>query len=280
MSTKGRPTIRRAKTLLMVHGNPTWSFAWRKLIKDLSRDFRVIAVDHIGCGFSDKPADYTYRLQQHVDNLKRLIETLDLRQVTLFGHDWGGAIGTGAAVALTERFSRIVLMNTAAFRSRQIPLRISLCRIPLLGSLGVRGLNLFSSAALHMAVSKHERMTPDVCRGYLAPYDCWANRVAVYQFVKDIPLKRSHPSYATLKQIEEGLERLTELPMLLVWGEQDWCFTVNFLREFQRRFPHAETLPLPDAGHYVFEDAHEQIIPRVRQFLEEHPLNAASDPLS
>jgi pimeloyl-ACP methyl ester carboxylesterase len=256
-------------TLLLVHGNPTWSFAWRNLIKALSPHYRVLAVDHIGCGFSDKPQNYPYRLAQHIANLERFVTGLDLRDVTLFGHDWGGAIGIGAAAALPERFSRFVLFNTAAFRSTRIPLRIAVCRTPLFGALAVRGLNLFSLAALRMAVEKPERITPAVRAGYLAPYRSWHDRVAVLRFIEDIPLVASHPSYATLAAIEESLPRFQTRPVLFVWGEHDWCFTTEFLAEFQRRFPQAETLRLPDAGHYVFEDAHERIIPRVEEFLKQ-----------
>ena len=119
-----------------------------------------------------------------------------------------------------------------------------------------------------MAVEKHERMTPAVKAGYVAPYDSWQHRVAVHRFVQDIPLRPNHESYDTLVEIESGLEQLGDLPMLFVWGERDWCFTVDFLREFQQRFPQAETFSIPEAGHYVFEDAHEQIVPRLREFLE------------
>jgi cis-3-alkyl-4-acyloxetan-2-one decarboxylase len=258
-------------TLLFVHGNPTWSFAFRNLVKALSPNFRVLAVDHIGCGFSDKPQDYPYRLAQHVANLERFIVGLDLREITLFAHDWGGAIGMGAATHLPERFARFVLFNTAAFRSRRMPLRIAVCRVPGLGALGVRGLNLFSRAALQMAVARPDRLTPAVRRGYLAPYSSWHDRIAVLRFVQDIPLAASHPSYATLASIEEGLPTLSDRPMLLVWGERDWCFTTEFLDEFQRRFPQAEALRLPDAGHYVFEDAAEPIIARVKEFLARLP---------
>lgn len=254
-------------TLLMVHGNPTWSFAWRHLIKDLARDYRVIAVDHIGCGFSEKPQDYPYRLAQHIANLKQVIERLDLRKITLIAHDWGGAIGMGAAVELPDRFRRFVLCNTAAFRSKRIPLRIAVCRIPLFGALGVRGLNLFSRAALSMAVSRPERMTTAVKAGYLAPYRNWADRVAVLRFVQDIPLDERHPSYSTLQSIEERLPLFRESPMLLAWGERDWCFTPHFLDEFVKRFPQAEVSRFPDAGHYLFEDAPELLIPRIREFL-------------
>lgn len=257
--------------LLCVHGNPTWSFAWRKLVGDLSRDYRVIAVDHIGCGFSDKPQAYEYRLSQHIENLSRFTSGLDLRNVTLLAHDWGGAIGLGAAVRQPERFARFVLFNTAAFRSNRMPLRIAVCRWPILGPLGVRGLNLFARAALTMAVCRHERMTPEVRAGYLAPYGSWADRVAIQRFVEDIPMDPSHPSYETLVSIEQGLPSLAERPILFIWGERDWCFTPVFLDEFLERFPKAEVLRLPDAGHYVFEDAPERIIPRVREFLEKHP---------
>ena len=101
--------------LLMVHGNPTWSFYWRNLILALRDDYRTIAPDHIGCGLSDKPENYCYTLAQHIDNLVQLIRELDLTNITLLAHDWGGSIGLGAALELPERFSRIVLFNTAAF---------------------------------------------------------------------------------------------------------------------------------------------------------------------
>jgi pimeloyl-ACP methyl ester carboxylesterase len=265
-------------TLLFVHGNPTWSFAFRNLIKALSPSYRVLAVDHIGCGFSDKPQNYPYRLAQHVANLERFVTELDLRDITLFAHDWGGAIGMGVATRLPERFSRFVLFNTAAFRSQRIPLRIAVCRIPGLGAIGVRGLNLFSRAALRMAVARPDRLTPAVRSGYLAPYANWHDRVAVLRFVQDIPLSPAHPSYDTLVAIEERLPKLRDRPMLFVWGERDWCFTTEFLDEFLRRFPNAEALRLPDAGHYVFEDAIEPIRARVQEFLTRHPATVGIAP--
>ncbi len=262
----------RGETLLCVHGNPTWSFAWRNLIKDLSRDYRVVAIDHIGCGFSDKPQRYEYRLAKHIENLSRFIVGLDLKNVTLLAHDWGGAIGMGAAGNLHERFARIVLFNTAAFRSQRMPWRIAVCRWPFLGPVGVRGLNLFAKAALTMAVRKLDRMTAAVRAGFLAPYSNWHDRVAILRFVQDIPLTAAHPSYGTLVLIEDRLALFRKSPMLLVWGMRDWCFTPEFLDEFLTRFPQAEPLRLADAGHYVFEDAYEEIIPRLRTFLAAHPL--------
>jgi cis-3-alkyl-4-acyloxetan-2-one decarboxylase len=258
------------EVLLFVHGNPTWSFAWRRLITDLSSDYNTIAIDHLGCGLSDKPQDEMYTLEQHITNLSDFVVDRKLNNITLVAHDWGGAIGMGVAARLPDRFSRFVLCNTAAFRSKQIPKRIAVCRIPFLGTFALRGLNAFSRAALTMAVEK--TLSAEARRGFIAPYNSWANRVAVDAFVKDIPLKSSHRSYETLKGVEDGLPQFVDHPSLLIWGERDWCFTTEFLDEFEQRLPNAETLRIPDAGHYVFEDAPEIMISRIREFLTKHYL--------
>lgn len=264
--------------LLLVHGNPTWSFYWRELIRALSPKCRVVAVDHLGCGLSDKPPGYPYRLSQHADNLAQFVERLGLADVTLVGHDWGGPIGLGAALADPRRYRRFVMFNTAAFRSRRMPWRIRMCRLPILGRLLVQGLNGFARAALRMAVCRRERMTAAVRAGMLAPYDSWAHREAIYRFVADIPTSPRHPSYATLAGIEQGLSQLADCPWLLVWGLRDWCFTPHFLERFLTFVPQAEVHRLPKAGHWVVEDAHEQIAPIVERFLKKHPLGVAARP--
>jgi len=262
----------QGEVLLLVHGNPTWSFYWRELVRRWRERYRVIAVDHIGCGLSDKPQVYPYCLAQHADNLAMLVRRLDLRAITLVAHDWGGPIGLGAALADPHRFARFTLLNTAAFRSRRMPLRIRLCRTPLLGPLAVRGLNAFARAALSMAVAHHERMTPPVRAGLLAPYDSWQHRVAIQSFVDDIPIDPSHPSYETLLAIEQGLPSLADRPWQFIWGMRDWCFTPAFLQQFSEFFPQARIDRLDDAGHYVVEDAYERIGPLVEEFVLAHPL--------
>jgi haloalkane dehalogenase len=255
--------------LLMVHGNPTWSFYWRELVKALRGRYRVVVPDHLGCGLSDKPSarDYPHHLKQRIDDLGTLVEALGLERITLFGHDWGGAIGMGAAVERPERFARFVLFNTAAFRSDRCPLRIRFAQT-FLGRLAVQGLNLFARGALRMAVCRRERMTPAVRAGLVAPYDSWANRTAVYQFVRDVPMHPRHRSYATLARIEAGLAQLADRPVCLIWGMRDWCFPAQFLERFVEFFPRAEVHRLDDAGHYVIEDAHERIVPLVEAFLD------------
>ena len=252
---------RDGEVVLCVHGNPTWSFYYRRLIRAFAADRRVIAPDHLGCGLSDKPQDWSYRLADHVANLESLVLDLDLRRVHLVVHDWGGAIGCGVAGRHPDRFLSINASNTAAFPSTRIPARIDVCRWPLFGPLAIRGFNAFARAATVMAVEHKERMTPAVRAGYLAPYGNWRDRIATLRFVQDIPMSPRHESWPALQEVEAGLARLAHLPVNLFWGERDWCFTPEFRREWQRRFPRAETLTLDDAGHYALEDAHERILP-------------------
>ncbi|HZN35479.1 MAG TPA: alpha/beta fold hydrolase [Pirellulaceae bacterium] len=254
--------------LLLVHGNPTWSFYWRNLIRGLAGDFRCLAVDHIGCGLSDKPQVYPYTLPRRIDDLVQVVERLDLTGTTLLAHDWGGAIGLGTVQRLPQRFARIVLFNTGAFPPPFVPWRITACRLPLAGTLAVRGLNAFARAALSMAVEKPERMTADVRAGLLAPYDSWASRVAVDRFVKDIPFSPRHPTWQILERIEAGLDSLAHLPIQLIWGMRDWCFRPECLERFLKHWPSAEVHRFEDCGHYVVEDAHERIVPLVRAFLK------------
>jgi len=263
--------------LLFVHGNPTWSFYWRNLILGLKDSYRCIAADHIGCGLSDKPQQYNYTLQQRIDDLVQLVEQLDLTHATLVAHDWGGAIGMGTVQRLPDRFSRIVLFNTAAFPPPFVPLRIAACRLPLIGTLAVRGLNAFARGALTMAVEKPERMTPGVRAGLIAPYDSWAHRVAIDRFVRDIPFSPRHPTWKVLEQIEAGLAGLAHLPIQLIWGMRDWCFRPACLERFLEHWPDAEVHRFVDCGHYVAEDAHERIVPLMKAFLTRHSTHLQVD---
>ncbi|MHB2019778.1 MAG: alpha/beta fold hydrolase [Candidatus Xenobia bacterium] len=251
--------------VLMVHGNPTWSFYYRSLIEALRPRYRVIAPDHVGCGLSDKPQQYDYRLAQHIDNLEHLVTTLDLRRISLIVHDWGGAIGMGVAGRHPDRFSRFVVSNTAAFRSNLMPKLLSLARVPVLGEALIRGGNAFALGATWLALQKS--MSPEVRAAYLSPYRDWATRIATARFVQDIPLNDRHPSYRTLVEVEQGLSRLTHHPMMLVWGERDWVFTPAFLERWIELFPDAQVHRFPDVGHLVLEDAPDRVLPLVEQFL-------------
>ena len=244
-------------TLLLVHGNPTWSFHWRRLILANRGQYRCVAPDHLGCGLSDlQPRPL--RLADHIDHLVALIEKLDLRRVTLVAQDWGGSIGLGAVLRCQERFERIALYNTGAFPPWFIPWRIRICRWPVFGRLALQGGNAFSRAALRMTLRRKRRLDAMVEQAYLAPYHDWKSRGAVYQFVKDIPLSKRHPTWQTLAEIEQGLPQLASLPQMLVWGMRDWCFTPECLDKFVEAWPTAEVHRLADVGHWVVEDAPEE----------------------
>jgi cis-3-alkyl-4-acyloxetan-2-one decarboxylase len=250
--------------VVMLHGNPTWSWMYRNLALALADGFRCIVPDHIGCGFSDKPQDYPYTLAQHIRNVRSLLDRLGIKHFDLVAHDWGGAIGMGLAGRSPGEVGRIALMNTAAFQG-DMPMRIAVCKVPYLGAFLVRGMNAFASGAVRMACQRP--LPRDVARGFVWPYRNWHDRVATLRFVQDAPLSNSHPSYAELARVERSLADLVDKPMLLCWGMRDFCFTPRYLAEWRQRFPKAEAIEYKQAGHYVLEDESEQVTTRISDFL-------------
>jgi haloalkane dehalogenase len=168
---------------------------------------------------------------------------------------------------MPERLERIVLFNTGAFPPRYIPWRIRACRAPVLGRLAVQGANLFSRAALRMTLARQEHLEPDVAAGYLAPYDSWSNRRAVYSFVRDIPSGPRHPTWQTLADIERRLPIFADRPIALIWGMRDWCFRPDCLDRFVAAWPRAEVHRLAEMGHWVVEDAPDECLAIVEDFL-------------
>jgi haloalkane dehalogenase len=258
-----------------VHGNPTWSFFFRGLIAGLRDRYRVVAPDHIGCGLSDKPGDdrYPYRLQRRVDDLDALLEHLGIRErITLVLHDWGGMIGMAWASHHPERVARLVILNTAAFwvPGKGLPWQLRLIRDTPLGALLVRGMNLFVEGLVRFCVVRP--LPAKVRAGYLAPYRTWRDRIAVLRFIQDISMKPGDPSYDLVKSVEDGLERFRDVPMLICWGARDFVFDDDFLAGWRHRFPRAEVHRFADAHHLVLEDAGEQVLALVRDFLARHPV--------
>lgn len=262
----GRPVV-------MVHGNPTWSFYWRRLTAALpGAGFRAIAPDHIGMGNSARPtlAEYDHTLASRVADFGAFIDKIcPTGSIDLVVHDWGGPIGLSWAVDNADRVERLVLLNTGAFplpADKPIPLPLRAARWPVIGDFAVTRLNAFSLGALVMGTGK--RILPREARqGMLAPYRGKASRVAVHAFVKDIPVTPSDPSYAVLKHTEDNLAKLADKPILICWGMKDFVFDTGILAKFTAAFPEAEVRRFPDAGHYVLEDAADAIVPEVVRFL-------------
>ncbi len=254
--------------LLMLHGNPTWSFYYRTLVLGLRDRYRCIAPDHIGCGLSDKPQDWSYRIAAHVDNVCELIERLDLRDAALVVHDWGGPIGYLAALRLADRFRRFVVFNSAVFlEPPPLPRLLTMTRIPLYGPFVIRGLNGFLKTGLWTSVANPERFNSGVRAGYLFPYDSWAHRIAILRFVQEIPLERRHPNRRLMQELDEGLPTLGQRPHMIVWGLQDRVFHRGFLDGWRKRIPNAEVHEFEDASHWVVDEAPERIVALMREFL-------------
>lgn len=254
----------QGEAILLLHGNPTWSFAYRELINTLSPHFRVIAPDHIGMGLSEKPQDYTYLLKDHIHNTKKLLDHLEVKKYHLVVHDWGGAIGAGLSVKNPESLLSWVILNTAAFTSVHIPWRINICRNRF-GEQLIRRLNAFAGPATIMAAKK--TLPKLVKKGYLYPYNNYQNRIATARFVRDIPMNKEHPSFSTLQEIEEKLVTL-KCPKLILWGEKDFCFNGHFLKRWEGLYPQAKVVRFPKAGHYVFEDESERVNSEVLSFFK------------
>jgi haloalkane dehalogenase len=267
----------RGEPLVMLHGNPTWSFYFRGLVQKFSATHRVIVPDHIGCGLSDKPVagQYDFRLRSRIDDLNALLAHLvPDKAVTLIVHDWGGMIGLGWAVDHLARVRRLVIMNTAGFfppRGKAIPWRLRLLRQPNpVMDWAVLHLNLFARAALYMAPRRP--LPPLVKAGLIAPYDTPGHRLATLKFVQDIPLSPDDPSGPIVARVDRELDRITARPVLLIWGRHDFVFDRDYFDEWRRRMPKAEVHWLDEAGHYLLEDAPEKIGGLIGAFLN-NPAN-------
>jgi len=260
-------------TVVMLHGNPSWSFYYRNLVKELSNRFRCIVPDHIGCGLSDKPSDdrYDYTLPRRVADLEQLLDNLQLNEkITLVVHDWGGMIGMAYAVRHPERISRLVILNTGAFplpKAKPFPLGLRICRDTWLGTLLVRGFNAFSRGAARVGC-KENPMSAELRGLYELPYDTWQNRIATLRFVQDIPLVPGDRNYDLISNVANGIDQFADLPILICWGEKDFVFDRHFLAEWKRRFPAAELHSYPEAGHYILEDRQDVVVPLISEFMD------------
>jgi len=249
--------------IVMLHGNPTWSFFYRSLIDGLSKTNRVIVPDHIGMGLSDRPQLADYSLSFHIENIEKLIEHLNLKDITMVVHDWGGAIGFGYIVKHLHNVKKIVVLNSAAYFDAKVPWWISLCRSRP-GSFLVRRLNLFARAATRMAV--HTKLPKEIRAKYLMPYDTFNNRIGIYAFLRDIPTKKEHRTRQLLDCIESELSKIKS-EILILWGARDFCFTKHFYERWKTFYPHAKTKLYQNAGHYILEDVPGEVLKEIEEFL-------------
>jgi pimeloyl-ACP methyl ester carboxylesterase len=260
--------------IVLLHGDPTWGYIYRRFIPALSARRRCIVPDHMGMGKSDVPRDPNpYRLRHHISNLEALLLRLDLHDVTLVLHDWGGPIGLGFASRHPERIKRFIILNTWAFApwpGGPLPRVLQLIRSDR-GERFILEKNGYVEPALLGTTHHPDRLTNTVMDAYRAPFPTPESRLALLCWTRDIPLSETDASYAEMKRIEESLRRFTATPTLVIWGMQDPVLPEPILRRWQQVYPHALTREIDDASHFLQEDAPERIVPWIEEFLDAHP---------
>jgi acyl-coenzyme A synthetase/AMP-(fatty) acid ligase/pimeloyl-ACP methyl ester carboxylesterase len=240
-------------TLLCVHGNPTWSYLWRSILAQAPPGIRVIAIDHLDMGYSERTGTVR-RLAQRIDDLDALVGALNVvGQVVTVAHDWGGPISLGWASRNQDRLAGIALMNTAVHQPPGSPaptlIRIARSR-PLLSLLAMRTAG-FVKGTLALA---RPRLPKPVRHAFRAPYRSADRRSAIAAFVADIPLEAHHPSMAALEDVVAGAGNLADTPALLLWGSSDPVFSDLYLRDLQTRFRNADVHRYGKVGHLLPED--------------------------
>ena len=272
---------RDGEVVVMLHGNPSWSYYWRHLVLGLRDRYRCIVPDHVGMGLSDKPDDapgampqYDYTLQSRIDDLDTLLDRLGITgPVTLAVHDWGGMIGFGWALSRMERVRRLVVLNTAAFplpAAKPMPWQLSLGRDSRIGGWLIQRFNLFARGAAWLGTER--RLPADVRNAYIAPYRGWDAAISTLRFMQDIPLHEGDRAWPLVEASGRRLGAYADRPAFIGWGLRDFVFDRHFLEGFRSALPDAEVHAFEDAGHYVLEDRHEVLVPAIRRFLDGHPL--------
>jgi haloalkane dehalogenase len=253
----------RGAPVLLVHGTPSWSFEWRAVIRALAKDHRVVAPDHLGFGLSDKPSDPSAPLApaDHAHRLRALVEALDLRDVTLVVHDFGGPIGLPLALDLPERIARVIVVNSWMWPNADDPQVVKLDRMirSFVGRFLYRWLNFSPRVLVPASFGEKKKLSKAAHRHYLAPFGARRDREAPYALARALLGSDAH--YATLWARRDELA-----PKLaaIVWGEKDPAFGAKHLARWCEAFPKVRVVKLPEAGHFVAEEDPEAIVRAVR----------------
>ena len=249
--------------VLLLHACPAWSFSFRKLIKTLSAEFRVIAPDMIGYGLSDKPDDYDYSLDSHVDNLELLVEKLGIGKTSILMHGWGATIGCSFMMRHPDKVETVIIMNSMAFTGYRLSWRLLLVRwAPLLAERFIVDTDLMFGGI--------GKLPPLVREGYKMPYKSHRDRIAILRFILEMPCNPDDDSYESVVEIEHGLWNFRDHPVLIIWAGKDWLYPERCLKRWMQFCPNAKLRRIPGAGRYVMEEASGEFIQTVHTFLKGH----------
>lgn len=237
--------------VVFVHGNPSWSFEFRNVIKALAPQRRCIAMDHLGFGLSDKPQNFTYLPEEHANNLEALLEALDLQQITLVVGDWGGPIGMAYALRHPEKIKALVITNTWAWSVRS-----DLYYQGFSGFVGgpigrwlIQKFNFFASVILPMTFGNRAKLTPAIHQHYLQPLAKPAERQGNWTFPKQII-----SSSDWLESLWQQRQVLNEKIKLIAWGMKDIAFREKELKQWAAAFPKARVVRFEQSGHFLLEE--------------------------
>jgi haloalkane dehalogenase len=253
--------------LLLLHGNPTWSFLYRDIIKGLRDRYRCIAPDYPGFGLSAAPAGYGFTPAEHAEIVEELVQELDLSGITMMVQDWGGPIGFSVATRNPDRFAAFVIGNTWAWpqsdRTTQLFSRFMGGRV---GGYLILHRNVFVERLIPSGV-KRKKLSPEVMNAYRGPFAAVESRRPVHVFPREILASRPF-----LAQVERGLPALADRPALIVWGDRDVAFREPAMRRWEELFPNHRTVRLEGAAHYIQEEAADEIADAIRDW---NPVAAA-----
>ena len=251
--------------LVMVHGNPSWSFEFRDLIKHFRASRRCIAPDHIGFGLSDKPPAWDYLPRHHAENLEALLESLDLENITLLFGDWGGPLGCSYAIRHRERVKALVVTNTWLWSVEDDWYYRAFSGF-VGGAIGrwlIRRFNFFARAVVWAVYGDKSRLTREVHRHYLEPLSAPDERKGTWVFPRQIVR-----SSDWLADLWVNRDKLQGKVGLLAWGMKDIAFREKELRRWQKHFPGARVVRYPNAGHFLAEEESEGLIEELERVLE------------
>ncbi|MEM3087246.1 MAG: alpha/beta fold hydrolase [Halobacteria archaeon] len=265
----------KGEPILFLHGNPTWSFLYRNILPSVvGAGFRAIAPDYIGFGRSDKrgPRWTDYTIHGHIADLTALADRLDLRDVTVVVHDWGGPIGLGWAAGHLDRVKRLVILNTWAFKPHakaKIPPFLAMLREPK-GEGMVLNQNFFVEVLLPGGIASKQRVK-EVMDAYRAPFPTPESRAGVLAFPRLIPMASGEEAWPVIVKVDDSLGKIADRPALILWGGRDLVFPVSVAERFQERLPSAKKVVFPEAGHFLQEDVPEGIAKEMVAFLRSTP---------
>lgn len=250
--------------VVFIHGNPSWSFQFRNIVKELSGTNRCIAPDLLGFGLSDKPEAWTYLPADHADILEGLLESLDLKKITMVVGDWGGPIGLSYAILHPDRIKNVVITNTWIWPVNN-DLRFQVFSKMVGGPVGrwlIMRRNFFARDILKSAFGDKTKLTAAIHHHYLLPLENPKERKGTWIFPREII-----GSSTWLYRLWSNIHLLKEKHVLILWGMKDIAFREKELNRWIQVFPGAEVVRLPDAGHLIAEEKPLEMIDALRKLL-------------